>query len=57
METEGVPPDGPAPAPPPGPVIHCDTVGLPPVHDDHENDDRHDRRDDASRRHPTPTGR
>ncbi|MEU2337083.1 hypothetical protein ABZ608_26385 [Streptomyces sp. NPDC013172] len=57
METGGVPPDGPAPAPPPGPVIHCDTVDLPPVHDDHENDDRHDRRDDASRRHPTPTGR
>ncbi|MFF7358566.1 peptidoglycan-binding protein [Streptomyces filipinensis] len=46
METEGVPPDGPAPATPSGPVIYCDTVDLPPVHDDHddhENDDRHDR--------------
>ncbi|MGW1987571.1 hypothetical protein ACWCPJ_34790 [Streptomyces collinus] len=50
METEGVQPDGPAPATPPGPVIYCDTVDLPPVHDDHddhESDDRHDRRGDG----------
>ncbi len=56
METEGIPPDGPTPPTPAGPVIYCDTVDLPPLgdgpggdHDNHGDDDRRggpDRSDD-----------
>ncbi|MES4889096.1 peptidoglycan-binding domain-containing protein [Streptomyces sp. NPDC096012] len=56
METEGLPADGPAPAPLPGPVIYCDTVDLPPGQDghhdrDHEDGDHEDRdHEDGDRR-------